>query len=70
MTKARRLLLGALALTGLLLSGPAPTAVRSATQPAVNATPDLANDPLNCGAVGFRVPPGDTCRFGVATPSP
>jgi hypothetical protein len=33
-----------------------------------SAPADLSNDPANCGAVGFHVPPGDVCLNGVAIP--
>jgi len=51
----------------VLLSGDAGATRPAPIRPAAS-TLDLANDPNNCAAAGFRVPAGDICRYGVATP--
>lgn len=40
----------------------------SLASPHPAVTPDLQNDPRNCGAVGFQVPVGEVCHNGVAQP--
>lgn len=71
MVRARRVLIGIVVLAAVLLLGGAAAATGAipSVHPAASARPDILSDPNNCGALHFRVPEGDICRGGIATPA-